>query len=524
MSRAARLLLAILFAASLSSATVPARAHAANACADGGRSRPDEGGIGGTGVHGGDGIGGTGARIGDDDGIGGTGARPSEPADDSGIGGTGIRADTGVIGTITGFGSICVGGLEIHYDAETPVRIDGEVARAADLAVGQVVEVVAGGSGDELRASEIAVRHIVSGPVTAIEGDRLTVAGQAVQLAASTSIPTEAIAPDMSVEVSGMRRADGVIVASRVAAAEAGDAVRLSGTLSRLASGSLAIDGTEVHTRTSVQSDIGEEVRVAGRWSAGAIEVESFEPVPRVPFDGRVERLDLEGYVRAAPNGEMRVGNFAVESSALAVEKSADARVRIEATVRDRRVVVERVQVMRDFPAGPGRPDSDAHGWRKGPPDERGPRPDGPPPDDLEQFDAGPGNGPRPEPRDAPAPRMDHPEGDDAHGHPGMAPVERPDMPPPNHPDMPGERPDMPPFDRPDRGGRPDRPDRAGMPSSDRPARPDLPPPPPDRPERPAPPPDRPERPERPDGPRPDRFAPPQLPPRVDRPDLPRRN
>src|SRR5262249_8334346 len=134
-----RLLLAL---ATLLTLLAVGRPALANNCANGGGARPDEGGIGGTGMH------------------------PAAPHDADG--GTGISAprDSGVIGTITGFGSICVGGLEIHYAADTPVQKDGRTASPGELAVGEVVEVVASGNGDERRAEQITVRSILSGPVT----------------------------------------------------------------------------------------------------------------------------------------------------------------------------------------------------------------------------------------------------------------------------------------------------------------------------------------------------------------------
>src|SRR2546422_4023925 len=52
-----------------------------------------------------------------------------------GIGGTGIGKDgsggiggTGIVGVITGFASICVNGVEVHYDASPPVSADGRPA------------------------------------------------------------------------------------------------------------------------------------------------------------------------------------------------------------------------------------------------------------------------------------------------------------------------------------------------------------------------------------------------------------
>src|SRR5690349_21550179 len=77
----------------------------------------DNGGMGGTGAplkkHPG-GIGGTGAVAG---GVGGTGI--GSESDNGGIGGTGI------VGTITGFASICVNGLEVHFNNDVPVSENG---------------------------------------------------------------------------------------------------------------------------------------------------------------------------------------------------------------------------------------------------------------------------------------------------------------------------------------------------------------------------------------------------------------
>ena len=133
--------LALIWGGSLA---VPA---SANPCTE------DPGGIGGTGkpqMHE-PGTGGT-----TSEGVGGTGKpRVNVPAADGarseGIGGTGATAaedgigGTGVVGTITGFGSICVNGIEIHYDAQTPVVTDGKRIRSESLAIGQVVAVAAVG-------------------------------------------------------------------------------------------------------------------------------------------------------------------------------------------------------------------------------------------------------------------------------------------------------------------------------------------------------------------------------------------
>src|SRR5213075_3081748 len=60
-------------------------------------------------------------------GTGGTGVAPG------GVGGTGIGSEsdnggiggTGIVGTITGFASICVNGLEVHFSNDVPVSENG---------------------------------------------------------------------------------------------------------------------------------------------------------------------------------------------------------------------------------------------------------------------------------------------------------------------------------------------------------------------------------------------------------------
>lgn len=412
----------------------------ANRCAGGGRLRPDEGGIGGT------------------------GARPVAPGDDDGIGGTGIQArgETGLIGTITGFASICVAGAEVHYDADTPVRIDGRPATARDLAVGQVVELVADGSGAELHAREIAVRHIVAGPVTRADVERgeIAVVGQIVLLPpAPQPDGAGAFRLDTWVEVSGMRRGDGVVVASRVAPATPRDVVQLSGPLRAAGAGSLAIAGTTVEVAGESRPAPGDEVRVVGQWTGGAVRAETIDLLPRVPFDGRVSRVTIEGFASESAGGQLRVGAFPVDVTPGGMPdplRSPDARVRVEGRIQDRQVVIDRLEPMDDLPVRPPRPGgdgrdrsgdgSDARGSRQEPPGAPA-RQEGAPPDDagarppsLPSRDTGPAE--RPARSESPArPDSVRPE----------RPAERPER-PADRPERPADRPERPPrFERPPR-------------------------------------------------------------------------
>jgi len=421
----------------------PASGGAASHCESGGRQRPDEGGIGGTGAH------------------------PSAPDDDDGIGGTGISAggDVGVIGTITGFASICVGELEIHYGPGTPVLMDGQPATDAELAVGQVVEVVATGTGSEVNARRIAVRHIVVGPVTGIDGEhsRIDVIGQTVQLSPATrdegneqeSTTAAAFPLHSFVTVSGMRRADGVVMASRIVKTDARHLVQVVGTLTKSDSGMLAIAGTPIRAEGSLS--VGDELNVVGVWDGRAIVARTVESIPRVPFDGRVTRVEIEGYARASATGQLQIGPFSVElpssgaPGALAPPAS-DARVRIHAVVRDRHVIVERLGIL-ELPSRSMPPPQGGRGWH-------GPGPGNPvqeaPSIDLPRFKdrVWPSfrDGQRMEKPDPPGERrFNLPQRPDPVDRPSV--IELPDRP---------LRPDRPP--RPERGQIPDRPPRPERP------------------------------------------------------------
>jgi len=164
-----------------------------------------------------DGIGGTGFG-GDEDGIGGTGFG----GDEDGVGGT------GVLGTITGFGSVCINGLEVHYSPDVPVSAGGRSATPEHLAPGQVVWIVASKRERKLVADSITVVTELVGRVSAVDTERrmLEVAGESIDVLESAVVfgvrgGELRLTVGNDVEVSGLRRPDGRIAASRIDRAKA---------------------------------------------------------------------------------------------------------------------------------------------------------------------------------------------------------------------------------------------------------------------------------------------------------------
>jgi hypothetical protein len=320
------------------------------------------------------------------------------------------------------------------------------------------VEVVAHGEGDELTASIIGIHYVVRGPIESVDAaaNRIAVLGQTVQLGPSTWTATDTEARQASagdyrpgdfIAVSGLRRDDDVVMASYIGRGEAGE-VFLSGAVGEATGTLVRVAGTSVELPAgeSAAASSGKPVTVSGTWDGATIHAARVAERPSIPFDARVKRLDVEGYVRRTGEGRgVLVGEQRVSLGDEAGDVRSGQRVRVEVVVSpDRQLVDGRIVPLRDLrPAGPAS---------------------------------------RPLPRQLPpgAPRRGAPR--DVGGPGARRDAERPG---------PGGLESRPPRDR------PERPDRAQLP--DRPERPDR----PDRPERP----DRPDRPQRPDLPdRPPRF------------------
>lgn len=187
-----------------------------------------------------------------DRGIGGTGS-PVVLAD-RGIGGTGI------IGVITGFGSVCLAGQEVALPSDVSVSIDQLPASPDILRAGQVAIVDAAGDPAGLRARRIVIRYEVVGAVDRVDDAMVRIAGQDVALSPQTWGPR----PGRGdwVAVSGLRRGDGVIEATRIEPTPRGP-VLVHGLLIEEAGG-LRIGALPVRRDPPTVSLIGHEVTVTG--------------------------------------------------------------------------------------------------------------------------------------------------------------------------------------------------------------------------------------------------------------------
>ncbi|WP_282187169.1 DUF5666 domain-containing protein [Azospirillum sp. TSA6c] len=251
---------------------------------------------------------------------------------DRGIGGTGVSvADrgiggTGIVGTVTAFGSVWVNGLRVDLPQTTQVRIEGRPAQPGDVRIGQTVAMtVTPGGPTGLTAQTLEVRFAVAGPVertTAGSAPSAVVLGQRIDLAEAEG--TTALTPGRWVAISGLRRPDGVIDASRVDSWEPARGWVLRGRLDSVTPKTLTVAGLTLsrgRSLTGALPAVGSIVRVAGKpdpAAAFAVEADPFNP-----FGSTVSALSIETYVDASGQttspGGPRIGRPDGEAAAARV-------------------------------------------------------------------------------------------------------------------------------------------------------------------------------------------------------------
>ena len=273
-------------------------------------------GIGGTGiVASGSGIGGTGAPLvqSDPGGIGGTGILAAKPAfGEGGMGGTGI------VGVITGFASICVNGLEVEYDATTPVWDNGQRSSARQLEVGQVVSVTVADSGKQIKARSIGTVHAVVGPVAAFDLGKgtLQVLGQKIEVKDVQKLAKLQLG--QWVRVSGLRLASGEIAASsvNVLPAQSTQLAQVRGPYSAV-QGAIFKVGETLASSSAIAMPgplaEGREMWVSGEWNGRVLQVHQVVVDPTRAGLGRVEKVVLEGYIHKLNQRELNIGFEALE-------------------------------------------------------------------------------------------------------------------------------------------------------------------------------------------------------------------
>ncbi|QPF88760.1 DUF5666 domain-containing protein [Bradyrhizobium commune] len=348
-------------------------------------------------------------KRGTDQGIGGTGITRG---DDHGIGGTGI------VGVIQRFGSIYVNGERVTYASDVPVRIDGEAATPKALRIGQLARVVAMRQADgTLVTRNIAIASEVSGPIESVKGNELTVLGQKVVASGKES----KLRAGTQVAVFGLRRTDGVIVASLVEQRQ-NAAERVTGLVERGPNG-LHIGGLKLNGVDPLLA--GQRVQIEGSASQGAMQAARTRIDDFSDLVG-ASRLSIEAYVqRAGSSLQLGSGLIAHDSSRFG-PAAGEARMVVNGMFdRSRGLQIDSAQAISQVPGsqapgGGSNPNRSPGGGSILHPNRTTPAPSGTQPGPTGA--PAPGSGPGANPGSAP-PGPSGPSGPGGFGTPGGGPM-----------------------------------------------------------------------------------------------------
>jgi hypothetical protein len=286
---------------------------------------------------------------------------------------------TVVVGTITGFGSIFVNGIEFATDGAS-FTVDDNPGVESDLSLGQVVTIVGSldDNGSTGSADDVIVDDQVEGPIESIDATagQIVVLGQTVTIDASTVFDDRVAPPSIDglqvgelVEVSGLRDAAGSIVATRIEPATAGGELEVHGTVSALdtAHGVFSINGLTIDYSTATLDDFpagapadGDFVEVHGSgFGAGGELIATRVELEAGPFGGIGDdvQVEVEGLVtRFVSATDFDVAGQAVTTTAgtefengVADDVALGVKVEVEGRIDDNGVLVaEKVSLRRE--------------------------------------------------------------------------------------------------------------------------------------------------------------------------------
>lgn len=280
-------------------------------------------------------------------------------------------------GSITGFGSIFVNGVE-YSTTGASIIIDGLPSTESDLRVGQIVRVEGSvdASGTTGTATMVTYSNEVEGPIQSIDlaAGRMVVVGQVVQTGAGTSFDPDIVPRHLGglhvgdwVEISGPVTSRGVINATRVELEDTASSVEVKGVVAaldtsvhRFSLGQLVVDYTSAQLSgfPGGQPASGDRVEAVGALNgAGTLLATRVEKQDSGTPGDSEDEADFEGLVtRFASVADFDVAGQRVTTTAsttyeggsgsdLALDVSVEVEGRFDATGR---IVATKVEFRHD--------------------------------------------------------------------------------------------------------------------------------------------------------------------------------
>jgi len=273
----------------------------------------------------------------------------------SGSGSTAATAGAASVGTITGFGSIFVNGVEFQTNSAS-ITIDGVPANESNLAVGMVAELRGSSSGASGVATSINISDELEGIVQsnsippAGNSGTLVIMGQSVTVDVNTLFESKVgsiagidqISAGNIVEVSGYSDGTGTVFATRIEVKAADlatylashpNGIEVKGLVSNLNTGAQTFDlgtlpvryaGAIVDNDVSLANDLYVEVKsVAGIDGTGALvasKVELQDGGEKGHHGDNGEDLEIKGTISTAFDGT----EFGMDGTSVIVDSNTE--------------------------------------------------------------------------------------------------------------------------------------------------------------------------------------------------------
>ncbi len=208
----------------------------------------------------------------------------SNGEDDYGIGGTGI------VGTVTGFGSIFVNGIEVELSDQTTLGVNGQRVAEHPFQIGETVEIRVADAASYTHALTLNIRHEVIGPVASWDQERqlLQVLGQQIRVAQDNA----SWLPGQFVAVSGYLDQDGIIQARLVQNYD-GNRILLRGDANEIQQ-QLDVSGISIAGDNRLSAFKGAVV-LEGNLQKQMLDIQRIQMQSLLPFKG-VTNWRIEGY------------------------------------------------------------------------------------------------------------------------------------------------------------------------------------------------------------------------------------
>jgi hypothetical protein len=237
--------------------------------------------------------------------------------------------ETGIYGTITGFGSLCINGVRVLLPEAAQLEREGERVDPKELRVGHVVSVEVADHGGTLSALRVSLRSAIEGPVTNVDPAEmwLEVMGQRVELIPDAVVEDEGWGEEVELEsirggdfvvIHGLRDSEGGVLASYIGRRDTPGAASVRG-LVEPGSQPMSIGGVPFSSPVGSEPLSGQWVIATGRWNPESKLLEDIRLEASPPLASGMRRVSVEALIRETDAGnELFAAGLQIETSSFA--------------------------------------------------------------------------------------------------------------------------------------------------------------------------------------------------------------